>query len=176
MENNKPHNRSSTDERDFVSLISTNQRRILAYIITLVPNRHDAEEIMQETTVLMWEKRGDFVSGTDFVAWGARIAYYKILNYRKQIVKHRHLIMDDSQFARIEQQAMSKCRQSEEVLYKLDECIRKISGPDRRLIRMKYSQNISASEIAVRINKSVRSVYLAITRIHNVLLSCIEGN
>jgi RNA polymerase sigma-70 factor (ECF subfamily) len=176
MNVNGPYNRSSIDERGFVSLISANQRPILAYIITLVPNRHDAEEIMQETTVLMWEKRSDFVPGTDFVAWGVRIAYYKVLNYRKRRLKDLRLIIDEKQFAKIEEQAAAKCRQSEEVLYRLDECMKKISEPDRRLISMRYSQNISASEIAAHINKSVRSVYLAITRIHSLLLSCIEGN
>jgi RNA polymerase sigma-70 factor (ECF subfamily) len=174
MNIDRNHNRSSTDELDFVSLISTTQRRILAYIITLVPNRNDAEEIMQETTILMWEKRSEFIPGTDFVAWGARIAYYKILNYRKRAMKN-HLVIDEMQFTSIEEQAIEKCRQSEEVLYKLDECINKITESDRRLVWMRYSQNISVKEIAFRINKSVRSVYLAISRIHGLLLRCIEG-
>ena len=116
-------NYHNIDGRDFVSLISTNQRRILAYIITLVPNRSDAEEIMQETTALMWEKKSEFTLGTDFVAWGTRIAYYKILNYRKKAIKNRQLVINDEQFKKIEMQAIEKSRQVEKTLYKLDECI-----------------------------------------------------
>ena len=75
--------RKQIDGREFVSLITANQRRIYAYILTLVPNFNDADDVMQETTATMWERKKDFQPGTDFVAWGARIAYFKILEYRK---------------------------------------------------------------------------------------------
>ena len=167
--------KKNIDERDFVSLISTNQRRIFAYIITLVPNRSDAEEIMQETTLLMWEKRNDFVPETDFIAWGNRIAYYKIMNYRRKAMRQRKVVLDEQQFVKIEEQANAKCRQTEDILYKLDDCIKKLPKSDRKIIYMKYSQDINAKKIASQINKSVRSIYLSISRIHGLLLRCIEG-
>ena len=163
------------DGRDFVSLMSVNQRRILAYIITLVPNRSDAEDILQETTALMWEKKNDFIPGTDFVAWGIRIAYHKILNFRKKTINSRQMILSDEQLKRIEKHAIEKSKHVDEMLYKLDECIKKISLSDRHLINMRYSKEITVKEISLRIKKSVRSVYLAISRIQGILLTCIEG-
>ncbi len=171
MNNNGQH----ISERDFVSLISTNQRRILAYIIVLVPNRTDAEDVMQETIALMWEKKGDFVPGTDFVAWGIRIAYYKILNYRKKVFNNRQIVINDEQFERLEKQAVERSSRVEDMLYKLDECVQKISKPDRHLVYMRYSKEISVKEISSRINKSIRSIYLNLSRIQGLLLKCIEG-
>lgn len=170
------HNHKHISEQDFVSLISTNQRRILAYIIVLVPNRSDAEDLMQETIALMWEKRDDFAFGTDFVSWGIRIAHYKILNYRKKVANKYKFVIDDEQFKRYERLAVEKSRCAEEMIYKLDECIKKISKKDRQLIHMRYSKEISVKEISSHINKSVRSVYLNLSRIHGLLLRCIQGN
>jgi RNA polymerase sigma-70 factor (ECF subfamily) len=112
---------------DFVSLITSHQRRIFAYIITLVPNRSDAEDIMQETSTLMWEKKNDFTPGSDFVAWGARIAYYKILDYRKKVNKNRRMVIKEGQFKRIEERALENSKHMDDMINKLDECMKKAS-------------------------------------------------
>jgi len=148
----------------------------LAFIIMLIPNRSDAEDVMQETITLMWEKKSDFITGTDFVAWGIRIAHYKILNYRKKAVNNRQMIINDELFKKFEKRASERSGHVEEILYKLDDCVKKISGPDRELIYMRYSKEISIKEISSRINKSIRSVYLNLSRIHGLLLQCIEGS
>jgi RNA polymerase sigma-70 factor (ECF subfamily) len=61
--------RKNIDGREFIRLLTANQSRIYAYIVSLVPNFNDADDIMQETTTMMWERKEDFESGTDFVAW-----------------------------------------------------------------------------------------------------------
>ena len=81
-----PH-RDSKNARDepgtdrhaqFLRLYTRHQHRILAYIYTLVPNRADAEDLLQDTAVLLWEKFAQFELGTDFIAWACRVAFLKI--------------------------------------------------------------------------------------------------
>ncbi len=40
----------------FLSLLMANQRRINSYILSVVPNFSDADDIMQETISVMWRK------------------------------------------------------------------------------------------------------------------------
>jgi RNA polymerase sigma-70 factor (ECF subfamily) len=56
------------DPSEFLGLLVPNQRRIQAFILTLVPNVADAEDIYQETLSEMWNKFDSFEVGTDFVA------------------------------------------------------------------------------------------------------------
>ena len=72
---------------NFLHLLMANHRRIYAFILGMIANRSDADDLMQETTTVMWRKFGEFEGGTDFVAWGVTIAKYRILNYRQ---KNRH--------------------------------------------------------------------------------------
>ena len=44
-------------------LFSTHQPQIFAYILTLLPAWHDAEEVMQETSVVLWNSFGEFEPG-----------------------------------------------------------------------------------------------------------------
>lgn len=171
MDDSKKH----INGREFVTLITANQRKIYAYILTLVPNLNDADDIMQETTALMWERKADFTPGTDFVAWGARIAYFKVLDYRKKTNKNRHMIVSKEQFKKIEEGALEQSKHTGMMINKLEECVKKLPKPDRQLIYLRYSLELSVREISKRFNKSIRSLYLGISRIQGLLLKCIEG-
>ena len=72
----------SCNEGEFVRLYTANSRRVYAYILTLLPNRTDAEDVFQDVGTLLWEKFGEFTPGSQFGAWACRIAYFKALKYR----------------------------------------------------------------------------------------------
>ena len=57
----------------FVSLLMTYQKRIYGFILTLVPNRSYAEEIMQETVMVMCRKFNDFEKGSNFLDQKSKI-------------------------------------------------------------------------------------------------------
>ena len=72
------------DTNEFLRLLMANQKRIYAFILAMVPNHGDAEDLFQETVLQMWSKFGGFTRGTSFAAWGIAVARYQILNARKR--------------------------------------------------------------------------------------------
>ena len=70
-----------------MSLLVQNQRNILAFILSLIPQKNDAEDVFQETLTEMWKKFGQYEPGSNFSAWGTVIAKYKILEYRRHTQK-----------------------------------------------------------------------------------------
>ena len=50
----------------------------------MVFSHHDAEEVFQNTSVVLWNKFGEFEPGSNFFAWASRVAYYEVLNLMKQ--------------------------------------------------------------------------------------------
>src|SRR5437764_12899228 len=75
----------------FLRLFLENERRLYAYILTLLPNRADADDVLQEVSLVMWDKFDDAHLPDDFAAWGCRIAYFKILDFRKKRQRSRVL-------------------------------------------------------------------------------------
>ena len=71
-----------------------NHKRIYAFILGMVANYQDAEDIFQQTILIMWSKFDRYERGTSFTSWGATVAKYEILNARMvQILserKYRH--------------------------------------------------------------------------------------
>ncbi len=54
------------------------------YVLTLVPHRADADDVLQEVSFVLWEKFDPDEPPADFAAWGCRIAYFKILELFKK--------------------------------------------------------------------------------------------
>ena len=93
---------ASPDESDppaksrlFLRLFLQNQRRLYAYILTLLPNRADADDVLQEASLVMWDKFDERSPPDDFTAWGCRIAYFKVLDLRKKRQRGRVLFSQE---------------------------------------------------------------------------------
>src|SRR5947209_11694655 len=68
----------------FLRLFLQNERRVYAYILTLLPHRADADDVLQDASLVMWDKFDPRQPPDDFAAWGCRIAYFKILDFFKK--------------------------------------------------------------------------------------------
>src|SRR5688572_9156273 len=77
--------------KSFLRLFLQNQRRVYAYILTLLANRADADDALQEASLVMWDKFDPDSPPDDFAAWGCRIAYFKVLDIRKKRQRSRVL-------------------------------------------------------------------------------------
>jgi RNA polymerase sigma-70 factor, ECF subfamily len=71
-------------EERYLGLLLAHQRRIFAYVLALVPHWSDAEDVVQETSAVLWRKFDEFTPGTDFNAWALSIARYQVMNFRKK--------------------------------------------------------------------------------------------
>src|SRR3954467_2309448 len=76
-----------------IALITRHQRQIFSYIYVLVHNRSDAEDLLQETSLVICEKFNEFREGTDFVAWACQIAYWRV-RYSRQKYARSKVIFD----------------------------------------------------------------------------------
>ena len=81
--NSNPATFSPPDE-EFVRLFTRYQRPLFLYLLTRVPNPVEAEEILQETNIVIWRKFAHFTPGTNFLAWASQIAKYELLKYRER--------------------------------------------------------------------------------------------
>jgi RNA polymerase sigma-70 factor (ECF subfamily) len=150
-----------------------NQRRINSYILSLVPNFNDADDIMQETITVMWRKFDSFQIGTDFVNWGLKVAYYCILNYRKQMVKDK-FVFSEELFRQISQIAKEKQSQTDERIIHLRRCIEKLQPADQRFLKARYELNTDVKSLAVQMDRSVQYIYKHLARIHYWLNLCVR--
>lgn len=171
---NQDNQKSDERGREFVSLLTTQQARIYSYILSLVPCFNDADDILQETTRLMWEKFDEFKMGTDFLAWGKKFAYFLVLEYYRKKKKENQFYFDNMLISKLDQNFKQISDVSKDYQGYLKGCIKKLKEQDRRLLTLRYYKNQSAKDLANRFGCSIQYIYRNISRIHQLLLACIQ--
>src|SRR3954468_19249234 len=80
----RPEDQSTAQQR-FLSLFLRSEREIFRYVAALVPNVADAEDIVQQTALSLWEKFDAYDPAQPFTPWACRFA----LNKAKQWMERR---------------------------------------------------------------------------------------
>jgi len=156
-----------------VGLLASHERRILAYIHSLVPHAHDAEDLLQETCEIICEKFDEFRPGSDFAAWAFRIAYWRVRAARTSFARAKVVFNDDL----LEMLAQTAGELSAEVDPRheaLSLCIRKLPDRDRQLLLARYEPGISVEQAAARNGRSLEAAYKALTRLRKNLHACVN--
>jgi RNA polymerase sigma-70 factor, ECF subfamily len=160
-----------TDE--FVLLFTKDARWIFSHILMLVPNKADAEEVFQETSVTLWQKFGEFAAGSSFRAWAMQVAYYKVLHYRARR-KTSPLLLDDSVIEAIHGTATAVSERLDDLHWALERCREKLTAEERDLLDRRYEPTATTQSVADELGRSARTVYRALDRIHQLLYECIR--
>ena len=73
-------------QAEFVGQITRHQTALRAYIISLMPGMDGVSDVLQETNLVLWEKRGKYQPGTNFQAWACAIARYEVKTHRRKML------------------------------------------------------------------------------------------
>lgn len=157
---------------EFVRLLAQHQRRIFLYVVTLVPNPTDAEEVLQNTNLVLWREFGSFQPGTNFPAWACRVALNQVLAWRKKRQRDR-LEFSDAFLEAVGRDAADAADELDERSKLLAGCLAKLPPAHRDLIRLRYSEGGAIEQVASRAGRTVEATYRALSRIRQVLHDCV---
>ena len=155
---------------ELVQLMMKYQRRIFAYIHTLVPSRSDAEDILQETSLTICEKFSDFKTGTNFYSWACQIAYWKVRAARKKFATSKVVfnqeVLDVISQTRVEiEDELDGRHGALSRAYKLND-------RDRRMVLTRYESGKKATAAAQASGRTIQGAYKALNRIRKTLFDC----
>lgn len=159
--------------REFIEEFTRVQRRLYLFILSQVPSTVDAEEIQQETNVVLWRKQADYEIGTNFFAWTAQIARFEILKHRRRHARSK-LTFSNEFLDAVADDIEERSDVLEARRHALKNCLEKLKPTDRELIELRYRSTDEAQEIAKQLGRPANSVYQSIGRIRKVLQDCIE--
>lgn len=156
-----------------MQLFTRGQRPLYLFILAQVGNAQGAEEILQETNLVIWAKLDQFQLQTSFSAWTRQIATYEILKYRQRNRRDK-LTFSDEFLAAIAGEAAAQSSEIERRQEALQHCLEKLEPGDRQLIEQRYQPGINGKELAVQCGRPLNSVYQSLGRIRKALLECIH--
>lgn len=158
---------------EFMRLHAQHQRRLYLYLLSLVHNVADAEDLLQQTNYILWAKFDEYQSGSNFGAWACRIGYLEVLKLREER-KQTELPLSPHFLELIRDKMPEFSDLFEARTDALRHCRERLDETDRTLITRRYAPGVSVKTLATELKRPVRSISKSLVRIRKTLLECID--
>jgi len=165
---------TSAPREQFLTLFLRSEREIYRYVAALVPNVTDAEDIVQQTAVALWEKFNSYDPAQPFTPWACRFA----LNKTRQWIERRQrwqILLERGLAEELAERREELKPEFERRLKHLEECVAKLPEEQRSLVEGYYYHRTEIEKLAEGSGRTVGATYKALQRIRQALQLCVES-
>ena len=162
------------DENTVIRILLADRAKLLAYIWSIVHDEHVTEDVFQEVSMLAVSKRAKIRDREALLPWLRRTARYRALH----AIRHKGkapLLLDGSTL-----DALAPHWQkyddvpSATLADALRMCVDQLTPYARRIVVLRYIEGQSGIQVAEALGRKVRTIYMALSRIHHTLRDCIR--
>ena len=157
---------------DFSRKLTALQRSLYAYILTLLPNRTDAEDVLQDTNLILCRKASEYDPKGHFQGWAFQIARYQVmahitkskrsrLQFSTEIIEALAAEELDTKRIALNQKALQLC-------YDL------LPDHMKRIARLRFREDSQLKDIAKKVGRPLGSVSATLHRIRINLMECVR--
>jgi RNA polymerase sigma-70 factor (ECF subfamily) len=157
----------------FLRLFLEHEESLRGFVRSLVPDREEAREVMQEVAAVLWRKFDVLESPGDFRRWAFGVARLEALAAVRDRARDRLSFSEEllGQLAMEAEEAADDFAAEREMLAR---CMQKLPEHHRVLIATAYDRETRLDELAARMGRTAMSLYKALHRIRLVLLKCVR--
>ena len=162
------------DENAFSTIIQAYHVQIRALIGAQIADKHNADDIAQQTFVFAFQNLEDYQLGTNFLAWLRAIARNKVLTHiRKCSQSNKKLQSFRKQNIYNLSSELFEEGMVEKRLEALGDCIGELPYEKQDFLKKVNSRNSTLAELAETLGRSSTAVRKQASRVYNILRDCI---
>ncbi|MCH1509150.1 MAG: sigma-70 family RNA polymerase sigma factor [Akkermansiaceae bacterium] len=156
------------------------RRALEVYAYSLLKDRTEAEDPVQEAFIVVMEKFADFEEGTSMMAWTRAIVRLKVLqsldkkNRRAKLVDKLLVDTVDAAFEEVETRKYAE--DTRERYRGLEACLSKLGERPRRILECIYTERMSYDAAALKIGMGREAVKKSLQRTKAKLRECLQRN
>ena len=161
-------------QQRFLSLFLRSEREIFRYVAALVPNVADAEDIVQQTALALWEKFDAYDPNQPFTPWACRFA----LNKTRQWIERRQrwqALLEGGLADELAQRREELRPEIETRLKHLEGCLGRLPAEQRSIVEGYYYRRDGIEKVAEESGRTVAATYKTLQRIRQALQTCLEN-
>jgi RNA polymerase sigma-70 factor (ECF subfamily) len=168
-----PLDAPTAEQERFLSLFLRSEKEIFRYVAAFVPNTADAEDIVQQTALALWEKFDAYDPALPFTPWACRFA----LNKARQWIERRQrwqALLERGVAEELARRREELRPELELRLRHLENCVEKLPLEQRCILEGYYFRRKAIEELAAESGRTVAATYKALQRIRHALQLCIQ--
>jgi RNA polymerase sigma-70 factor (ECF subfamily) len=158
----------------FAAFLRQDQTQLFGYIYSLVRDLDDAEDLFQQTSLVLWDKFDQFDHERRFINWACGVARYEVMNFLRTRSRSRLYFTDELSLSLIEAQEELKDERLEERRDALSGCMNRLRPRDRDLLDACYGRATCIQDVARTWGRSTQSIHNSLRRIRRMLFECVR--
>jgi RNA polymerase sigma-70 factor, ECF subfamily len=158
---------------EFIKVHTEHEVRLRSLAYALVPNWADAEEVLQQTNLILWQKFEQFEPGSNFIAWSATILRLTAKDFLAR-QRRAKVIFSDQFYDLVAQDTTLATEELAERERALHDCITKLKERQQKILELRYFKSQPVTAVADAIGSTSKAVYHALEHIHHSLLQCVN--
>lgn len=170
----EPRSRLPFEVESPALLLEDCQSSLRAYIISLLANLSEAEDILQETNRYLIQNLDRYTVGTNFKAWSFNVARHRVMSYRRDASRSKTTALTDEVANMLADTAASRLEGEEERIIALRTCVGELPQGERGMLHRVYVEGHRITDIAAETGKQAGALHKTISRIRQALRVCIE--
>jgi RNA polymerase sigma-70 factor (ECF subfamily) len=154
-------------------ILLAERAKLLGYIWSLVRDEHLMEDVFQEVSLLAIEKCAQIYEEQSLWPWLRQTAKFRAMH--ALAAQGKSLALSEEVLAKLDfAWTTYDQRHSTDIVPELIECVSKLSAYSQRIISLRYVEGLSGIEVADRLKRQTKTIYMALSRIHNSLRQCLQ--
>ena len=166
--------RDNGDERGLDAIIMEYKDGLMLYLTRIVGNIQTAEELTEDTFVLLGTKKPKFKGKSSFKTWLYAIGRNLALDRMRKEKRHPQISVDELPDLMSEEDAVETAYLKKERQITVHRAMRKLKPEHQQVLELIYFENMSSREAAEIMKKSVRSIESMLYRAKKALRSQLE--
>ena len=163
---------NNSKNAQFLRLYTSIQPKLFSFLLAVVHSRAEAEELFQDTAVVLWEKYDKYDPKSDFGAWAIGIARNKVFEYLRKNKKTKK-VFNTMFYDQISDLATNSSDDISDRITMLKSCVNKLSPSDKVLLTSRYNEKKSVRQLSQLTGRPTNSLYKSLARIIILLRQCI---
>ena len=161
-------------QQRFLSLFLRSEREVFRYVAALVPNVTDAQDIVQQTALVLWEKFDAYDPSLPFTPWACRFALNKT---RQWLERHQRwqALLERGLAEELAQRREELRPELDFRLRHLEKCLRKLPVEQLSLVEGYYYHRDGIEKLAANSGRTVAATYKMLQRVRLALQACIQN-
>lgn len=144
-----------TKERGFRILLSQYKERTYWHIRRILLDHEDANDIVQDTFVKVWQNLDSFRGDSSLFSWVYRIATNESLNFLRKMKKMSTIPIEKVEYLLVDKLTNDSLMKGEDIEYKLQRALVELPEKQRLVFNMRYFEDLKYKEMSEILGTSV---------------------
>ena len=165
---------SEENRRAVMKLALEHRAQLWGFLVGLTKNPARAEDLFQNTYLILCEKWEQYRPRTNFLAWARQIARFEFLASvdpeRRPFVTAEMDVLESALRA-VESEGGAPSSRREALRRCLDQMPQ---ARGRRVLELRYGEGLAGEKVAEQLGLSLNALYTLLSRVRRILQDCIE--